>query len=81
MKKVKEKKEYMSPSSEIVAMMGGTVADITSWNPDYENGPNLNVVEGDPNADWDGHGAKEYRLYDAWNDGLADATFIDNPWK
>ena len=79
MKKMKEKKVYMKPLSEIVKMEGGPIADITSWNPDQGHGPNMQVIEGDPNSN--GKGAKEFTLYDAWNDDWNNSTSDEDPWK
>lgn len=77
---MKEKKTYMQPMSEIVVVKGETIVAPTSWNPDKGFGPDLGIIEGNDNPG-DGKGAKEFKSYDAWNDGWNDTSSNNKAWN
>ena len=79
MEKMKKKKTYMEPMSEIVVVKSETIVAPTSWNPDQGNSPDIRIIEGDPAGD--GKGAKEFKSYDAWDDGWTGTTSNDNAWN
>ncbi len=55
---------YLAPLTETVSAGLEILADITSFNPDIGHSPNLPVIEGDPDDDDDGKGAKGNDIWD-----------------
>ena len=64
---MKNRAIYCTPITEVLRWPAESVLNPSTWNPDYGNGDNMGIIEGDPtdeNGDpSDGHGAKAYDPY------------------